>query len=335
MSEDARELIEARKREHLELSLRLDVQGIGAGLDDIQLPYDALFECRAVDTRTCMGKIGLSFPLMIGAMTGGTRFASEFNSILRRYASERGIALCLGSMRAALVDDSLLETYGSGDLEALFANIGISELFIYSVDKIADTVRRMGASGLFIHLNGLQEYVQDEGNHEYYCALEDLHRFIDSFPMPCYIKEVGSGLGGRCAQQLGLLNIAGAETSSRGGTSWVKLEGVRRKKAISAANMASLDSIGYDLKTSLRDLRAALGERTVIASGGIRNSLDIVKSLALGADVVAMAQPVYASYHDQGESGLREFLDETIDIAKLIWRSTGAANIVQLRACLA
>ena len=335
MSEDARERIEARKREHLDLSLRPEVQGNGAGLESIHLPFDALFECKAVDTRSRIGKIDLSFPLMIGAMTGGTRFAGVFNSILRRYASECGIALCLGSMRAALLDDSLLETYGSGDLEALFANIGISELFVYPCEKIAETARRMGASGLFIHLNGLQEYVQNEGNHNYGCVLDDLRRFVDSFPMPSFIKEVGSGLGGKCARQIALLNIAGAESASRGGTSWVKLEGMRRKKAISAANMAALDEVGYDLVSSIRDLRAALGTRTVIASGGIRNSLDIVKALALGADVVAMAQPVYAAYHDLGESGMRDFLDETIDIAKLIWRSTGAADIAQLKACLA
>ncbi|MBR4986424.1 MAG: alpha-hydroxy-acid oxidizing protein [Proteobacteria bacterium] len=335
MSEETRVQIEARKREHLDLSLRPEVQGNGAGLEGIHLPYDALFECKAVDTRSRMGKIGLSFPLMIGAMTGGTCFAAAFNTVLRRYAAEHDIALCLGSMRAALLDDSLLETYGSGDLEALFANIGISELFVYPSEKIAETARRMGASGLFIHLNGLQEYVQNEGNRDYGCALDDLRRFVDSFPMPCFIKEVGSGLGGRCACRLALLNIAGAESASRGGTSWVKLEGMRRKKAISAVNMAALDQVGYGLAQSIRDLRAALGARTVIASGGIRNSLDIVKALALGADVVAMAQPVYAAYHDSGASGMRDFLDETIDIAKLIWRSTGAADIGQLKACLA
>lgn len=329
-----RERIEARKREHLELSLRADVQGAGAGLEAIQLPFDALFECPAVDTSARIADKHLSFPLMIGAMTGGTRFAAEFNTALRRYAAERKIALCLGSMRAALLDDSLLETYGSGDVDALFANIGASELDHFPANKIFDTVQRMGASGLFIHLNGLQEFVQNEGNHTFCCDLDNLRKFIDSSPIPCLIKEVGSGIGGSCALKLASLHIAGVETASRGGTSWIRLEAMRRKKPISPANIRALDCVGYDLATSIHNLRGVLGTRTLIASGGIRNALDIVKALALGADIVALAQPIYASYHADGECGMRDFLDEMIDIASLIWRSTGAADLVQLHHCL-
>lgn len=327
---------EERKLAHLALCLDESTRGSGAELDHLHLPYDALFEMppERLDTASKIAGIAVKFPLMFGAMTGGIPQAAEFNTALRKLAQTHGLAMCLGSIRVCLENDSLHETYGTGEVEALFANLGASEIKRYKVEYVAEKCKRLGCAGLFIHLNGLQEYVQDEGNHAFCCNYEDLQRFVEAFPMPVLIKEVGSGIGGGCANRLGMLPIAGIETSSRGGTSWIKIEAMRRQVPISGSNITALDQIGYSLESSIHCCRAALGDRTLIASGGIRHALDLVKALSLGADLVAIAQPLYRAYHDHQTAGIESLVQEWIDIGRLIWRSTGCPNLASLRMCL-
>lgn len=318
---------EKRKLAHLAMSLDPRTQGKGSDLDNIRLPYDALFETSEAELtmhRKIAG-IEVQFPLMFGALTGGIQAAAAFNTALRSLAAQHGLAMCLGSIRAALKNPELIPTYGSGQVDALFANIGISEIVhqTYSVDEIVECCKNLGASGLMVHLNGLQEWVQDEGDHHVCCPLSILERFVTTFPMPVFIKEVGSGIGGQCAQRLASLPIAGIETASLGGTSWVMVEALRRQKPISEANLQALNQLGYSLTESIRDCRNALGpNRTLIASGGIRNAVDIVKCCTLGADLVAIAQPLYAAWHEGGQVALASFVDEWIAIVQLVSRCT-------------
>lgn len=319
-----------RKQAHLALSLDARVRGGNHGLEAVRLPFDAMFEVspEALDMRTSIAHIAVSCPLMFGAMTGGTRQAKALNTHLRMLAKKHGLAMCLGSMRAALEDAEALETYGSGEVEALFSNIGASELLVYSAEQIGEMSKRMGASGVFVHLNGLQEYVQPRGNHAFSCRYDVLASFIERVGMPVLIKEVGSGLGGTCLQKLSQLPIAGVETAGRGGTSWVRLEALRRGD-MRPECVSSLDALGYSTAESIVQARAASAEYTVIASGGIASPLDVVKSLALGADAAAVAQPLYQAYVEEGTCDA--LVEAWIDGMKLIFRSTGAANLSQLR----
>lgn len=322
--------IQKRKLQHLNFSLDCRVRASGPGLDDVRLPYDALFTVspEMLDTHSEIAGIHIDFPLMFGAMTGGIPAAEEFNSALRALASRYGIAMELGSIRPLMKNPNLVYTYGAGHVDALFANIGISEIGVDNVSHIAEICESVGASGLCIHLNGLQEFVQEEGNHSFYTNLDTLAAFTARFQRPILIKEVGSGIGGKCAEILAKLPIAGIETASRGGTSWIKIESLRREVPLSDDSIRALDSLGYDLKYALRSCRNALGpKRTVIASGGIENPADFIKALMLGANAAAIAQPVYRIWHDSGTNGLESFMDEFMDVSKLIWRSVGCRNI--------
>ena len=114
-----------------------------------------------------------------------------------------------------------------------------------------------------------------------------------------------------------------------GGTSWVKVE-ARRGGGLSRESIESLSSLGYNLVESLSSCRRALGQRTLIASGGISTPLDIVKALSLGADLVAMAQPLYRWYREDGAEMLARRIDEYLEVSRLIWRSTGARDLKHL-----
>ena len=159
--------IQSRKREHLAYCLKPEARTGHHDLDTITLPYDALFEVSEdeLNTTTYLGNTELQFPLMFGAMTGGLPSATDFNTTLRKIAAKYGLGMCLGSIKACLKDPALIPTYGAGKAEGLLANIGASELMsqTFSVDEIAGCCEKLGCSGLMVHLNGLQEFVQEEG----------------------------------------------------------------------------------------------------------------------------------------------------------------------------
>lgn len=328
-------LISNRKDAHLALSLNPDLRGNGPDLSHVHLPYAAHFpipESKLI-TNTKIADIPLNFPLVIASMTGGTHAASKFNSFLRSVAQKYNIGLGLGSIRACLADPSLIPTYGSGDAPWIFGNIGISEIIhqSYPVDVIRESLKKLGCSGLYIHFNVIQEWLQPEGDHDLFTDIDILSRFIDNLKLPVILKEVGSGIAGNAAKRLSHLNIRGIETASKSGTSWVKIEALRRHPPLPPDFVDALDQLGYDLQTCIRDCRIALGPRSLIASGGIDNPLSLVKSLALGADAVAIAQPVYAAYHNLGPDYASQWIQDIMNISKLIWRSTGAHNISSLR----
>ena len=179
---------------------------------------------------------------------------------------------------------------------------------------------------------GSRAPMQEEGNHSFSCSTDTLSAFIARFPLPVLIKEVGSGIGGKCAQKIARLPIAGIETASLGGTSWIRIEAMRRNIPVSAQNVEALNDLGYDAVTAIKDCRRYLDKgQTLIASGGISNAVDLVKCLYLGADMAAIAQPLYAAWHDAGEDGIEAFVSEWIEIGKLTWRSTGCRDLKTLQ----
>lgn len=327
--------ISNRKDAHLSRCLLPDMRGSGSTLPNIHLPYEADFPISdtALDTSTSIADRQLAFPLIIGCMTGGTHAATEFNETLRQIAGEFGIGLGLGSIRACLENAALLPTYGVTSTHWLFGNIGISEIMHerHTPDTVRATLQKLGCHGLYIHFNMIQEWLQPEGDHDLYTDLDILNRFINHLDMPVILKEVGSGIGGKCAQRLAKLNIRGIETASQNGTSWIRIEASRRSPTLDPLFTHALDQIGIPLERAICDCRQALGKRTVIASGGIEDPLTLVKCLACGADAVSIAQPIYAAYKSGGTQAARRWIHDLIQTSRLIWRSTGSKNISTLR----
>ena len=324
-----------RKDAHLSLCLSPGMYGPGSTLPEIVLPYQADFPVsdKRLDTHVTIADRELAFPLIIASMTGGTPTATPFNTSLRRIASELGIGLGLGSIRACLENEDLLPTYGTGDAPWLFGNLGISEIMLgrHTPQKVRETLQKLGCHGLYIHFNVLQEWLQPEGDHNLYTDIDRLSQFVDRLDMPVILKEVGSGIGGNCAMRLARLNIRGLETASRNGTSWIRIEAERRDPKLDPRFTDALDRIGIPLRTAIQDCRRAMKTRTVVASGGIADPLTLVKCLAIGADAVSIARPVYAAFKRGGEEDARAWLQDLIQTSRLIWRSTGTKNIAQLR----
>ena len=330
---------EQRKDEHLDICLQGEQAFTGGtGLDEFELEYDALpeLDLESIDLSiTLLGK-RLQAPLLIGAMTGGSSRAEEINSRLARGASAVGIAMGLGSQRAMLEDEMLASSYlvrqHAPDLPLLIGNLGaaqVGRLFDHAAIRAAlDTVE---ADALAVHLNPLQEVIQPEGDSRFAGVRDRLAELCSKLAYPVIVKEVGCGISARTAAKLAALPISGLETAGRGGTCWPLIEAQRdpddRQRTLLAAALARQ---GVGTARSIIACRQAMGERLVIASGGIRTGRDIAVALALGADAVAIAHPLLVAAATS-EAAVIQQLDRLLAELKLCCFATGAADVASLK----
>jgi isopentenyl-diphosphate delta-isomerase len=329
-----------RKDHHLDICLDADVgSGTSTGLGGYTLEYDALpeLDLESVDLScTVFGK-RLAAPIVVGAMTGGTARAGAINKTLAKAAARVGVGMALGSQRAMLVNPELTDTFVvrdvAPDLPLLFANVGAVQLnYGYGSAELARAVEAVGADALNLHLNPLQEAIQPEGDTRFRGLRHKIAHAIDELEVPVMVKEVGAGIGTAAAKKLAALPIAGLEVAGAGGTSWARVESYRAPaNSVQAEVGRRLAGFGVPTADSIRICRRALGdERVLIASGGIRNGMDIAVAIALGADLGAMARPLLEAASESEDAAVHA-LETLIYELKVICFCTGARNCGALR----
>jgi isopentenyl-diphosphate delta-isomerase len=286
-----------RKRDHIELCL----SGEGAyqratnGLERWRLVHDALPEVDldAVDLSTWFLGRRLELPFLISSMTGGTARATPLNHALAEAAQRVGCALAVGSQRAALEDPALAASFQVRELcpdVPLFANLGAIQLNRgYGVEECAKAVEMIQADGIFLHLNSMQEALQEGGDTDFAGLSDRIAEVARALEVPVLLKTVGHGLSWRSAARIAGLPIAALEVSGAGGTSWSRVEALRRGDG---EDLALFGEWGESTAESLRTARASLPQLPLIASGGIYDGVDAAKVLALGADLAGCARPL-------------------------------------------
>src|SRR5579859_6137870 len=214
------ELIEARKGDHLRLSATGDVDArAGPGWDDVRLVHEALPELvqRAIDLSVVFLGARLRAPLAIAGMTGGHQAAHAVNAVLARAAERRGLAMGVGSQRAALRRADLAYTYTVVREQAptafLMANIGAPQLIPQGdtpplrLDEVEAAVDMIGANALAVHLNFLQESVQPEGERNALGCADALQAVVEHVRVPVIAKETGAGIARSTALRLRALGV--------------------------------------------------------------------------------------------------------------------------------
>nr|MBC7246093.1 type 2 isopentenyl-diphosphate Delta-isomerase [Chloroflexota bacterium] len=287
-----------RKRDHLRICLEEDVRvyDITTGLERYQLVHCALPELNLdeIDLRTqFLGKT-LQAPLLISAMTGGTSIARQINCNLAEAAEALGIAMSVGSQRAAIEKPRLASTYQVRKVAPhilLFANLGAVQLnYGYGLDECRRAVDMIQADALMLHLNPLQEALQPEGNTNFARLLDKIALICRDLGVPVVVKEVGHGISEAVARQLAAAGVAAIDVAGAGGTAWSQVEQHRAQTDLQFRVAAAFARWGIPTAEAIRQVRCALPNLPLIASGGIWNGLDIAVALALGADLVGMAR---------------------------------------------
>ncbi len=329
--------IGSRKADHIRINLEEDVlSGITTGLERYRFIHQALPELNLddIDLSLKVFKRTLRAPILISSMTGGTPEAGAINQILATAAQETGIAMGLGSQRAALEHPELAATFQVRQTAPdvlLFANLGAVQLnYGYGIEHCQQAVDMIEADALILHLNALQEAVQTEGQTRFAGLLEKIERVCKALPVPVIAKEVGWGFSQEAARLLANAGVAAIDVAGAGGTSWSQVEMYRAVEESQARLAAAFIDWGIPTAESILNIREAAPDLTIFASGGLRNGIDIAKSVALGAALGGMASPFLKA--------ASRSLDETIQTINEIRRqiqvcmfACGCQNLSQLR----
>jgi len=292
-------MLEERKSEHLQINLEKDVSfpELTTGLEDYVFVHNALPELGLTDVdlaTTFLGK-RLRIPLLISSMTGGTSEAQRINYHLAEGAQAAGIAMGLGSVRAAIEAPDLVDTFRVRHLAPdilLFANLGAAQLNAgFGLDECRRAVDLVEADALVLHLNPLQEALQVDGDTDWRGLLAKIEAVCHGLGVPVIAKEVGWGISARVACQLVEAGVTAIDVAGSGGTSWSQVEMYRAPTEQRRRLCAQFAGWGIPTAKALVEVRAALPQVPLIASGGLRSGMDLAKVLALGADLGGLAGP--------------------------------------------
>ena len=290
--------ISARKSSHIRINLEEDVSsGLSTGLEEYRFTHQALPELDLEQVDTSLEIFGkrLQAPILISSMTGGASEATSINHILAAAAQETGIALGVGSQRAAIEHPELAETFKVRQLAPkvlLFANLGAVQLnYGYGVEHCQRAVDMIEADALILHFNALQEAVQPEGNTRFSNLLSKVEAVCRTLSVPVIAKEVGWGISEQAARNLTEAGISAIDVAGAGGTSWALVE-MHRAQSLSQARLAAaFMDWGIPTAESIQQVRKVSPGMLVFASGGLRSGVDIAKCIALGASLCGMAGP--------------------------------------------
>lgn len=273
-----------RKDDHIKYALKY--QSPYNSFDDIELIHSSLpkYNVNDIDLSTHFAGQSFEFPFYINAMTGGSEKGKAVNHKLAQVAQATGIVMVTGSYSAALKNDED-DSYPTTDLYPdlkLATNIGLDK----PLPAAESTVKAMNPIFLQVHINVMQELLMPEGEREFHMWRSHLKEYVDNIQCPLILKEVGFGMDLQSIKDAYDIGITTVDISGRGGTSFAYIENQRGR------DRSYLNTWGQTTAQSLINAQSMMDKMDILASGGIRHPLDMVKCLVLGAKAVGLSRTV-------------------------------------------
>lgn len=330
-----------RKAEHVKVVLGRAVDGKYRYWDDIQLVHTALPEVDFDEVDPSVTLLGhkLRAPLVITGMTGGFPDAAKINDNLARAAAEVGVAMGVGSERAAVLKGQYPESYSTvaqHPIPLKFANIGAPQIIpqrpgdpVVGPDEVRAAMELIHADVLAVHLNFLQEMVQPGGDRRARGCLDKIGGLAEKFPV--LVKETGAGISRGVAEQLRERRVRAFDVSGTGGTSFAAVEHYRAVDQ-GAEREARVGKTFWDwgIPSPVSVLELVPLGLPVIASGGVRSGLDVARAIALGATAAGTAGGVLRAA-STGYEETRKELEQFVHELKVAMFLTGSKTVADLQ----
>lgn len=303
--------IKDRKKDHVSLTTSGDMNyQTPTGFEKYQFVHNALPEVNVEDISTTANLLNrsFSFPLFISSMTGGYTDAGAVNAIIAEFCEEYNLPFGVGSQRIMLEDPETISSFSVVREKApnafIAANIGGAQLVGgLSGEDLDLLINSIEADAVIVHLNPLQELMQPEGDRKFQGIEDGIAQLCSDSAVPVIVKETGAGISGSVAKRLLDAGVNVIDVAGAGGTSWAKVENKRGSNKQPDHDFNNWGLSTLDCLLEVNELRSDY-EFELIASGGVRSSFDIAKTICLGADFGAAAQPVITAVVENGYEGL-------------------------------
>ncbi|MGF3115156.1 type 2 isopentenyl-diphosphate Delta-isomerase [Facklamia sp. P12945] len=293
-----------RKDDHLRYALDQQKTRKNNSFDDVRFVHHSLgrLHIHQIDLSTQWAGKKHSLPFYINAMTGGSPKTKSYNQHLAQVAASTGLTMAVGSISAALKDPQVADSFTiirqMNPQGFILANLGAH----HDLENAKRAVDLVQADALQIHLNTAQEVVMPEGDRDFSNWKENIQKIVDDLGLPVIVKEVGFGMSQETLQELKELGVQTVDLGGRGGTNFVQIENQRNDQL----DFSSLTNWGQTSVEALLESLNFQDQINILASGGIRDFLDIVKALALGAKSCGIAGKFLHSVDQLG-------VDATVD----------------------
>ena len=306
-----------RKKDHIRLALA-DKTTL-TSLDAYAIDYNSVprFGLDNLDTSTTICNKKWQFPFFINAITAGGEECNKINQDFMEVSKACGIEFFPGSYSPALKDKNDEAAYPKG----YSINLGLDK----DPNLILDAIEKTKAQYIQLHTNPLQEIVMPEGDHNFESWLFTLTEVSKKSPIPVILKETGFGMNEETIKLAIDLNLAAVDVSGMGGTNFARIENGRRED-----KSTYLENIGYTTAESLEFAAPYRDKIDIIASGGIRNPLDVVKCLALGAKAVGVSKTFLEILVNGGKEALIDEIEKWKKELKFLMILMNAKNIDEL-----
>lgn len=329
---------QTRKADHLRICLEDDVQfrKLANGLDRYRFDHVCLpeLDLSEVDLSTKFLDKTLNAPILISSMTGGTERAKIINSRLAVAAQKYGLAMGVGSQRIAIENPDVAHTFAVRSLAPnamLLANLGAVQMnYTYGVEQCLRVIDILEADALILHLNPLQECIQPNGDTKFKGLLAKIKRLCQQIDVPVIVKEVGNGISAKMATKLIDAGVDVIDVAGAGGTSWAKVESQRAENNLQRRLGKTFADWGISTADCIVQVRQQYPDLPLIASGGLRDGMEVAKAIALGADLAGLAFP-FLQAASESESALDELIELLIAEIKTVLFCTGNQNLSELK----
>ena len=333
--------IEFRKLEHLLVCNYCDVEyKKGTLLEDVELIHSGVSNCdlNDIDTSIELFNKKLGAPLIVAAITGGHSKAKEINKNIAIAVEELNLGMGVGSQRAGIVNDNLIDTYSvvrDYTSTLVIGNLGAVNFIEdnWNEEIIHKSVDMIDADAIAIHFNPLQEAIQPEGDVNFK-GVDILKDIISNYKnkygnIPFIAKQVGEGFSKEDAILLKNMGFDAIDVGGSGGTSWASVEYYRIKDENHKKFSERFLEWGIPTAASILEVRSVY-DKTVIATGGIRSGMDMAKSMVIGADCCGVALPILKAAL-RGSDEVVKVLERMIKELKTVMFLMGCDNISDLK----
>lgn len=303
-----------RKNEHVSLSEKFYPEK-QSPFSDIHFVHHSLPQTAVndVDLTVQMGELSFDYPFFINAMTGGSDWTKSVNEKLAIVAKEANLSIATGSVSAAIKDPSQEDSYrivrDTNPEGLIIANLGAG----HGVENAKKVVDLLDADAFQIHVNTPQEIVMPEGDRDFTNWIQNIEQIIQGLDVPVIVKEVGFGMSKETIQLLESIGVSYIDISGGGGTNFAQIENYRRKDF----KLDDFEAIGQSTPVSILEANSVRTNSHLIASGGIRKPMDIVKALSLGAEMTGLSSQILHMAIKDPDNAIQKIEEWKIEIRKL------------------